>query len=171
MASCLLIWRRCHRFRFFLSAPRLGFPAARAVSALIMSSVMSSVPAGLPACLLDDVRRRHRFAFPRFAPHRLVVSPRLSCRETGSRRGCLLRFAGVVRVFSTCLAWCRYCLKTLLGNLLKTCLGKLLKTFTSNLLKTVKHIPLPISFRLASLRFCVAPCLRLPSRRSLSFVI
>lgn len=67
----------------------------------------------------------------------------------------------LVLVFSACLARCRSYLKTLLGNLLKTCLGKLLKTFTGNLLKTVKHIPLPISFRLVYLRFaslCVVVC-------------
>lgn len=34
----------------FLSAPRLGFPAARAVPARVMLSVMSSVSAGLLAC-------------------------------------------------------------------------------------------------------------------------
>ena len=37
--------------------------------------MMSSVSAGVLACLLDDTRRRHRFAFPLFAPRRLAPRP------------------------------------------------------------------------------------------------
>lgn len=93
--ACLSGWRR-HRFRF-LSITRFGVPCCscrvRSGDVIMMSSVSTDclLPAAMSPCC-------HRFAFPLFAPHRLVVSPRLSCRETGSGRGCLLRFTGVVLV-------------------------------------------------------------------------
>lgn len=62
----------------------------RSGDVIMMSSVMSSISAG---CLLTPRRCSFvviRFALPRFAPRRLVFTPRLSCRGAGSRRGCLL---------------------------------------------------------------------------------
>ena len=46
----------------------------------------------------DVIHRRHSLRLSLFAPRRLVVSPRSSCRGTGRGRCCLLRFAGVVLV-------------------------------------------------------------------------
>ena len=64
--------------------------------------MMSSVSEGVLACLLDDVRRRHRFAFPRFAPRRLVFPPRLFVSRDGDPTGlgllaCLVMLLPTVR--------------------------------------------------------------------------
>lgn len=64
----------------------------RSGDVIMMSSVMSSISAG---CLLTYrvMSSPSSFAspFPGSPPRRLVFPPRLSCRGTGSRRGCLLR--------------------------------------------------------------------------------
>lgn len=75
MASCLIAWRRCHWFRFFFFPP-LGSVsiAARAVSALAMSSAMSSVSA---ICLLAVLRcpLSSSLRLSLFAPRRLATLP------------------------------------------------------------------------------------------------
>lgn len=89
--------------------------------------------------------------FPRFhvvmalASYRLPLRSSLTAHRPAARveeRGDTIVLLVVMLVVSACLAWCRSCLKTLLGNLLKICFGKLLKTFTGNLLKTIRYIPL-----------------------------
>lgn len=68
-------------------------PAARAVPARVMLSVMSSVSAVCLLALSDDViHRRHRFAFPLFAPCRLVFRPaRRVVRRGADGAACLPR--------------------------------------------------------------------------------
>lgn len=74
---------------FFLSAPRLGFPAARAVPARAMLSVMSSVSA---ICLLAVLRcplsSSLRLSSVRPSSSRCLAPFVVS--GTGSRHGCLL---------------------------------------------------------------------------------
>lgn len=108
--------------------------------------------------------------FPRFhvvmalASYRLPPRSSLTAHRPAARveeRGDTIVLLVVMLVVSACLAWCRSCLKTLLGNLLKICLGKLLKTFTGNLLKTIRYIPLSYmsAARLSAVvSLCVAAC-------------
>lgn len=76
-------------------------------------------------------------------------------------RGDTIVLLVVMLVVSACLAWCRSCLKTLLGNLLKICLGKLLKTFTGNLLKNDWTYP---SFYMSAVRLSAVASLRVAVR-------